>query len=307
MNTPNRRRFLTTTLTAAPTLAMAAKDDISPIDAHVHVWTPDTDKFPLAEGFDKSAMQPPSFTPEELFAQCRPHGVERIVLIQMSFYRFDNSYMLQAMREHPGAFGAVAIVDETQPNVATKMKELAKQGVRGFRLYAFAKNVAKWDDTPGMLEMWKTGGDENLAMCLLADPDVLPTVDKFCARFPKTPVVVDHFARIGMRGAVDQAQLDQLLALARFPRVSVKTSAFYALGAKKAPYTDLAPMIRQLRDAFGAERLMWATDCPYQVQGEHTYAASIALIRDKLDFLSAEDTRQILEKTAERLFFPAAG
>ena len=25
-------------------------------------------------------------------------------------------------------------------------------------------------------------------------------------------------------------------------------------------------MIRRLRDAFGAERLMWATDCPYQVQ-----------------------------------------
>ncbi len=76
-----------------------ADDKISPIDAHVHVWTPDTEKFLLAEGYEKTAMKPTSFTPEELFAQCRPHGVERIVLIQMSFYRFDNSYMLQAMRE----------------------------------------------------------------------------------------------------------------------------------------------------------------------------------------------------------------
>ena len=72
------------------------------IDAHVHVWTPDTQKYPLAPGYKKENMQPPSFTPEELFAHCKPEGVERIVLIQMSFYGFDNSYMLDAMRTHPG-------------------------------------------------------------------------------------------------------------------------------------------------------------------------------------------------------------
>ena len=59
------------------------------IDAHVHVWTPDTTKYPLAPGYTKESMKPPSFTPEELFAYCRPEGVERIVLIQMSFYGFD--------------------------------------------------------------------------------------------------------------------------------------------------------------------------------------------------------------------------
>ena len=36
-----------------------------------------------------------------------------------------------------------------------------------------------------------------------------------------------------------------------------------------APYTDLAPMIRELGDAYGAERLMWATDCPFQVMKGH--------------------------------------
>ncbi|MCB1091334.1 MAG: amidohydrolase family protein, partial [Verrucomicrobiae bacterium] len=88
-----------------------------------------------------------------------------------------------------------------------------------------------------------------------------------------------------------------------FPTVHVKTSAFYALGKKKAPYEDLGPMIRRLRDAFGAERLMWASDCPYQVQQGHTYADSIALIRDRLDFLSAEDKAWMLGKTAEKVFF----
>jgi predicted TIM-barrel fold metal-dependent hydrolase len=60
------------------------------IDAHSHIWTPDLGHYPLAEGFAKADMKPPSFTAEELLAQCRPAGVGRVNLIQMVFYGFDN-------------------------------------------------------------------------------------------------------------------------------------------------------------------------------------------------------------------------
>jgi len=59
------------------------------IDAHVHVWTPDTGKYPLAPGFKKENMKPASFVPEELFKHCKPAGVGRINLVQMSFYGFE--------------------------------------------------------------------------------------------------------------------------------------------------------------------------------------------------------------------------
>jgi predicted TIM-barrel fold metal-dependent hydrolase len=65
---------------------------------------------------------------------------------------------------------------------------------------------------------------------------------------------------------------------------------------------DLAPTIRRVLDAFGARRLMWASDCPYQVQ-EATYEDGIALIRDRLGFLSSEDREWILGRTAERFFY----
>ena len=306
MNT-SRRQFLTTVSTA--TAGIAAGCATGPaessgwIDAHVHVWTPDTKSYPLAEGYTQDNMVPPSFTPEELFALSRPEGVKRIVLIQMSFYKHDNSYMLDMMRRHSGVFGGVAIVDENAPNVRGRMKDLAEQGVRGFRLYAFKKYASGWSTSTGMKEMWKQGADQGLAMCCLANPDVLPDIARMCREFPDTPVVIDHFARIGVKGGVDQKQLDQLLALAKFKNTHVKTSAFYALGRKQPPYTDLGPMIRQLRDAYGAERLMWATDCPYQAQEGHSYAASIALIRDRLGFLSERDKQWMLRGTAERVFF----
>lgn len=61
-------------------------------------------------------------------------------------------------------------------------------------------------------------------------------------------------------------------------------------------------MIRQVYDAYGPERLMWATDCPFQVV-DHTYLQSIELIEKQLDFLTAADREWILRKTAERVFF----
>jgi len=273
------------------------------IDAHSHIWTPDVARYPLAKGVKPEDMVPPSFTPEELFAHCRPQGVGRVVLIQMIFYGTDNRYMLDAIAAHPRAFRGVAVIDERKPDACDEMRRLAGQGVRGFRLYTDKKTAESWSDSAEMQAMWACGADEGLAMCLLADPDALPAIRNMCERFPKTRVVIDHFARIGMRGPVQEADLDNLCRLAEFENTFVKTSAFYALGEKKAPYTDLAPLIRRLRDAFGPNRLMWASDCPYQVQDGHTYADSIALIRDRLDFLRKEDKEWMLRKTAERVFF----
>ncbi|QIF05024.1 amidohydrolase family protein [Roseimicrobium sp. ORNL1] len=305
----SRRTFLRSAALAAlsaPAFAQAADDnDVSKdcIDAHVHVWTPDTDRYPLGEGATKKGMDPASFTPEELFAHTKPNGVSRIVLIQMSFYQFDNQYMLDAMKAHPGVFGGVAIVDESEPDVADTMKQLAKQGVRGFRIYTDKEKAEAWQSSPGMKAMWSCAADAGLSMCLLANPDALPAVQKMCAQYPKTRVVIDHFARIGMKGAVDQKDLDNLCRLADAEHTFVKTSAFYALGAKKAPYTDLGPMIQRLRDTYGAKRLMWASDCPFQVGEGHNYKDSIALIRERLDFLSPEDKAWMLRKTAEKVFF----
>jgi predicted TIM-barrel fold metal-dependent hydrolase len=305
-----RRTFLRSSILAALAPAAYAASPATrhahhgAIDAHVHVWTADTQRYPIAHGFSvKKDMKPASFTPEELFAHCHPSGVRRIVLIQMSFYQFDNRYMLDCMARHPGVFRGVGIVDETKPNVRGTMKALESHGVRGFRLYSNRRKAEAWSRSPGMKEMWACGADRGLAMCLLADPKALPAVERMCQAYPRTPVVIDHCGRIGRKGRIRQEDVDQLCRLAHYPHTHVKISAFYALGAKKAPYTDLGPMIHQLRDAYGASRLMWGSDCPFQVQDGQTYADSIALIRDRLDFLTPHDKHWMLHGTAEKVFF----
>ncbi len=272
------------------------------IDAHVHVWTPDTQRFPLQSGWTKDRMHPPSFTAEQLLMHTRPLGVTRVVLIQMSYYGFDNSYMLDIMRRYKGMFSGVAIIGENS-NSRAKMLELAKQGVRGFRIYLAGKGAStRYLDGEAMAAMWQCGADEGLAICALTNAQELPAIDRMCERFADTPVVIDHFARIGVDEILEK-DVKQLCSLARHKNISVKASAFSSLSKKKAPYLDMGPMIRRVVDAYGPQRVMWGTDCPYQVQKDHTYRDSIDLIREQLDFLSASDKQWILRKTAERVFF----
>ena len=115
--------------------------------------------------------------------------------------------------------------------------------------------------------------------------------------------MIDHFARIGVDGQIRKEDVDNLCKIAKHKNASVKLSAYYALGKKAAPYTDLIPMIRRCLDAYGPERCMWASDGPFQVVGGHEYAPSIKLITEHADFLSDSDRQWILRKTAERVFF----
>ncbi len=274
------------------------------IDAHSHIWTPDIKLFPLAKGQTLKNLNPGSFTAEELMKIARPNGVNRVVLIQHHiFHGFDNSYLIHAAKQYSGTFKIVGMIDDQKPGVAQTMKNLLKQNVTGIRVLPFIRGTENWLLGDGVMEMWTTAAETGQNICCLINPSDLPSVNKMCEKYPDTPVVIDHFARIGGDGQIRKSDLDNLCDLAKHKKVTVKISAYYAFGKKKAPYLDLGDMIKRLCDSFGPERLMWASDCPYQLTGDNTYSASINLIREKLDFLNQNDKEWILQKTAEKVFF----
>lgn len=273
------------------------------IDAHAHIWTRDTDRFPLREGVTVEKLNPPSFTDDELMAIAAPEGVGRVVLIQhFPYHGWDNSYLVAVWRRHPDRFRVVGMIDHQLPDPGRRMRELLRCGVTGFRIGP-GSGRPEWLASDGMHAMWKTSAETRQPMCCLINPNDLPAVAGMCERYPDTPVVIDHFARIGATGQVDENDVGKLFSMKRFRHVFVKLSAFYALGEKRPPHDELVPMIRRLFEALGPDRLMWASDLPYQLRGENTYEASIGLIRDRIDFFSPDDRRRVLRDTAAAVFF----
>ena len=278
------------------------------IDAHSHVWAPDTERYPHSTpyqgpaGTEHISMEPEDFSPEILLSHAEPSGVDRVVLIQMTAYGADNSYIADCIAARRNSFRGVGYVDPEGEGLADKMETLLGQGITGFRVSATAGAEDRWLQTPGFDTMFEVAAKTGQAICPLLNPDGLAEVGRMSGRHPETKVVIDHMARIGCDGEIRDGDVDALCALAEHPSVGVKVSAFYALGKGEPPHDDLIPMIRRLRDSFGADRLMWASDCPYQVANE-TYEDSISLVRDRLDFLSDRERDAILEATAERVFF----
>lgn len=269
------------------------------IDAHIHLWTPEESAYPRMPG--STACEPLRFTPDDYFGHALALGVTRAVLIQMSFYGTDNSYLLDTIAASPSSFRGVAQVDPHSDDLAARMQNLSGRGIRGFRIVGI-EHAGLWLDHPSHHRFWDHAAQQSLAICPLVSPESLPVVDRLCELHPDTRVVVDHFGRAGFSGEIEPRHVNALCRLARHPHTFVKVSAFYALGRKQAPYHDLLPLLHRVFDAFGPRRMMWGSDCPFQVTGGHSLEASLALI-EQLEFANREDKEQLLSGTAERVFF----
>jgi predicted TIM-barrel fold metal-dependent hydrolase len=154
-----------------------------------------------------------------------------------------------------------------------------------------------------MAAIWQCAAERGMVLCALTGPEYFGALDAMCQKFPQTTLALDHLGRIGFERPIRDEEVAQLCRLARHKRVCVKLSGFYALGRQQPPYLDLVPVIRRLFETFGPQRLMWGSDSPFQMIPPHRYRDSIELVRNRLDFLGAEDRQWLLRKTAERLFF----
>jgi predicted TIM-barrel fold metal-dependent hydrolase len=303
--------------TSSKARAAAPKLEGRIIDAHVHVWSADFQKYPLWPGFTADNMWYFSYSAEELLAHCMPAGINRINLVQMTWYGTDHRYIIDVIKRYPGKFvgtGIVpAITDIGTADPDKTMVALAQDGIYAFRVRG--KTIRpefgdgdRWLDHDGYHRMFKAGAEHNLALSFLMKPSDFAEVDRMCGKYPQTPVIVDHYGLLLPKKGqsdeqYDEKELQALLALARHKRVMMKLGAFYALGKKTPPYTDMLPLTKRIVDAFGPERCMWESDAPGQDKNGHTFQPAIAVIKDHADFLSASDKEQILVKTAEDFFF----
>lgn len=291
-----RRHFLTASAAAGIGSSAPGATKFTVIDPHVHVWKNDP-RFPWA----KETAQPPvrDFTPEMLLPLMRANGVSHTVIIQVIYYRYDNSYVADALKRYPKEFRGVARVDPLDPAAPDHLSDLIEnQGFQGVRLSPAASAAGDWIEGPLMPPLWKRASVLKTSMNILTSPARLPAIAKLAAQFPDLTIVIDHMADCPLN---QPDQLEKLLALERFPRIFVKISHAWLISRQPYPYPDAQEQVRKLYDKFGPRRLMWATDWPL-VEERCGYAKALELVRDHMTFLNEEDKRWMLGKTVERVW-----
>ena len=266
------------------------------IDPHVHVWKHDP-KYPWA----KETTHPPrqDATHEMLIDVMRANGVERSVLIQVVHYRWDNSYVADALRRRPDLFRGVGRVNPEDPAAPDHLSEFAADpGFVGIRLAPTADARGNWICGPLMDPLWARCRDLKMSVSILAPVERVPDVARVIDRFQDIDVIIDHMADC----PPDRPEaLKHLLALKRFPCVSIKVSHTWSISRQPYPYPDSQAQVKRLYDAFGPERLMWGSDWPL-VEAYCGYAKALKMVRDEMPFLNAQDKRWMLSKNIERIF-----
>ncbi len=265
------------------------------IDPHVHTWKHDP-AFPFAQGANVPARDA---APETLLDLMKTNGVSKTVIIQVIHYRYDNRFLASVLKRYPGTFQGVCRVDPIDPAAPDHLSELTTEGFRGVRISPAANASGDWFNGPLMPPLWKRCADLKVPMTVLAPIARMPTVAVQLEKLPDLTVVIDHMADC----PVDQpAELEKLIALKRYPNVFVKISHTWSLSKQLYPWLDAQEHVKRLHEAFGPQRLMWATDWPIIENSKATYAEALTVVRDDMKFLNEDDKHWMLSKTIERVW-----
>ena len=258
------------------------------IDAHVHVFTRD---MPLIDNPRHAPTY--SFTHEELIATLDSNGVERAVIAAASPWGDYNDYMLAALRAHRKRLRATAIF--RRPMERFELEAMSREGLVGVRLPFIG--LPKLPDI--------TTFDYRALFRRLADldwhvhphvegedlPKILPTLEASGVK-----IVVDHLGRPDPKAGVNSEGFKALARSIDRGRTWVKMSGGYRLGPQSNDYA------RELLRVAGADRLVWASDCPFVGhEGKFPYRATIDRLIEAISDAAARS--KIFGATARQLYF----
>lgn len=256
-------------------------------DAQVHLWKAESEDWKWIPGMRPQMPEP--FTIEKLVPLMDQAGVDRAVIVPPSWPGDRNDYALEAVRRYPGRFAVMGRIPLKDPQSAALLPKWREQpGMLGVRV-TFLGAAAGWL-TDGTADwFWPAVEMAGLPVMLLT-AGRSGELARVAERHPQLTLIVDH---MGVVGAVVQAgkladAIDQTVALAKHPNVSVKLSAAPNNSTEAYPFRDFNGHIRRIFDAYGPRRCYWGTDLTNGFD-KATYKQRITHFTEEMSFLSEED------------------
>jgi predicted TIM-barrel fold metal-dependent hydrolase len=149
--------------------------------------------------------------------------------------------------------------------------------------------------------------DFGLPVCIFI-PGFVESVPRALSKFPRLSIIIDHCgmpimgisAQLTNRDRIHGPEyFGELLKLAEYPNAALKWGHEQSVfGAPDYPYEPLRPYLRRAINAFGADRLLWASD--RTVNTAHSWSDMLHYLRDDPE-LSRDEKEWILGRSARRV------
>lgn len=268
-------------------------------DSQVHIWGANSADRPRPKGGEARTQRPTPLGAQELLAEMDAAGVDRAVVVPPSWEGDRNDLALDAARRHPDRIAVMGRIDLSEPDsydIARWRDQVGMLGVRvTFHTDALLAD-AEW--------LFRAASTAGLPVMIFG-PGKTSAFGELARRFPDLRLIIDHlnFGTTDSLTALDRV-VEPLLALAELENVAVKLSALPCLLRSGDRLADLAPSVRAVVDAFGAERAMWGSDLS---RLPIDYAEWVQAGLGGFGCLSEEETRWIMgEALAHWLDWPVS-
>ena len=268
------------------------------IDAHVHVWSLDAERYPWHQTLAHVPIPSEAATAESLIAEMDRAGVSHAVLVQPSVYGWNNDYLCDCLAKWPSRFVGVCLVDPKAEDAAERLEywTLAR-GCRGLRINLIAETDPRWVLSPGRHGLWQTARKLGISIALQISPDHAVTAGKLAAANPDITFIVDYMGPAAFHDGMGITAIEEL---APNPNIYYKIQSLGQDSRQPYPFEDLAPLYREALRAFGARRLLFGTDFPH-MRKACSYTEAVRWL-GSLSFLDEAATRRIGEDNARKLW-----
>jgi predicted TIM-barrel fold metal-dependent hydrolase len=275
-------------------------------DAQVHLWEPDRPGRPWPGVPQRPPHRPNGFSAEEMLAEMDAAGVDRAVVVPPTWVGDNNQTALEAAAKYPERFAVVGRFNVKARDAREQLNGwLKRPHMLGIRATFHTKPYIDWLDD-GSLD-WYWDACERLGIPVMAlVPGMVRKLLPIAEGHRELKILIPHMGcRLDSRGAEAFSSLEDLVALARYPRVFVMLSSAPNYSNEAYPFRDLQPFIKRIFDAYGPGRLLWGADLSRLTS---TYSECLDHVRNTLDFLGSGDKEWMLGKSlAEVLNWPESG
>ena len=269
------------------------------IDAHVHIWGPDSETYPWDADFGVAVGEPEPVS--NLLDNLESARFTRALIVQSSVYGCDHRYLVQVLTSYSDRFRGVALVDPLNPLTPTLMHDFAEGGmITGIRMTPLRVDRGWFSEDAAPI--WEAAAQEGLALTILVGPQHLEELGRWARRYSEVKIILDHFACPDISMGKPPRSINGLIGLAEIPNCHMKMSALGALSAKSYPFSDMWDLVRRAVDAFGATRILWGSDFPYVQYYGSSIAESCNAAQLALGQFSRAECEAIMGGNTERIF-----
>jgi L-fuconolactonase len=274
---------------------------IPAIDAHHHFWDPEKGDYSWMSKLHAPIRR--IFNAEDLRPELAAAGISKTVLVQMWSSFEESQAFLRLAADTNFVAGVVGWVDLAAPDAAAKLDVLLSMP-QGKWLVGVCHQVHDEPDPDWILRNDVRRGltavsNRGLTYDLLVHPRELPASLEIVKKFPNIHFIIDHVAKPDIRAG----EFD-LWAEALRPFAEHRSHAWCKLSGMvtEADWSNwkpekIMPYLQTAIQIFGPDRCMFGSDWPVCLLAA-TYKDTIALVRDGVNYLSADAQKIILFDSA---------